>query len=132
MAFRKSWAQKQATGCHPLASRHRQVLYCTRSSLKLSKAVVKMMLLGRDLQFPSFGVVGLKLLENLSVRLVLSYGGTQHKGKKKSVCHHIFVYSVLEIIAIWFFFSFGMGASPVSLYFWIGNNWNFDHFAYLL
>lgn len=35
------------------------------SCLKFSRLVVKMAVSGRDLQFPSFGVMGMKLLENM-------------------------------------------------------------------
>jgi len=53
-----------------------------------------MVILDRDLQFPSFGVVGFKLLENLSSNVLLSYGGTQQKGGTKCVHSHILVYAV--------------------------------------
>lgn len=49
----------------------------------MSREVVKMGILGRDLQFPTCGIVEFELLEGLSMNIVLSYGETQQKGGTK-------------------------------------------------
>lgn len=49
----------------------------------MPREVVTMLILGRDLQFPTFGILEFELLEGLSMNVVLSYGETQQKGGTK-------------------------------------------------